>query len=85
LQKFAYAIRRFFVVPAKAGIQGERHERALDPRFRGGDDTFGNLRKAPRRRWPRSPTVGQHNAEIYRGRLGLSPEEVEGLKGNGVI
>jgi hypothetical protein len=32
-------------VPAKAGIQGERHERALDPRFRGGDDTFGNLRK----------------------------------------
>jgi hypothetical protein len=45
LQKFAYAIRRLFVVPAKAGIQGERHERALDPRFRGGDDTFGNLRK----------------------------------------
>jgi CoA:oxalate CoA-transferase len=32
-----------------------------------------------------SPTIGQHNAEIYRGWLGLSPEEVEGLKGNGVI
>jgi len=26
------------VIPAKAGIQGERRAAALDPRFRGGDE-----------------------------------------------
>ena len=29
--------------------------------------------------------MGQHNDEIYRGRLGLSAEEVERLKQEGVI
>jgi CoA:oxalate CoA-transferase len=32
-----------------------------------------------------SPTVGQHNAEIYRGWLGLSADEIEGLKAEGAI
>ena len=31
------------------------------------------------------PDMGQHNDEIYRGRLGLSAEEVERLKSEGII
>jgi len=31
------------------------------------------------------PDLGQHNDEIYRGRLGLSAEEIERLKGEGII
>jgi crotonobetainyl-CoA:carnitine CoA-transferase CaiB-like acyl-CoA transferase len=31
------------------------------------------------------PDMGQHNDEIYCGRLGLSAEEVEGLKRDGII
>ena len=31
------------------------------------------------------PDIGQHNDEIYRGRLGLSAEEIERLKGDGII
>ena len=31
------------------------------------------------------PDLGQHNDEIYRGRLGLSADEVERLKREGVI
>ena len=31
------------------------------------------------------PDMGQHNDEIYRGRLGLSAEEIERLKGDGII
>jgi hypothetical protein len=29
--------------------------------------------------------LGQHNEEIYRGRLGLSADEVERLKREGII
>ena len=32
-----------------------------------------------------SPTIGQHNAEIYVGWLGLSTTEVQQLKDSGVI
>jgi crotonobetainyl-CoA:carnitine CoA-transferase CaiB-like acyl-CoA transferase len=32
-----------------------------------------------------SPRVGQHNAEIYRGWLGLSADEIEALKAEGAI
>jgi CoA:oxalate CoA-transferase len=32
-----------------------------------------------------SPTIGQHNADIYGDWLGLSPSEIAGLKGAGVI
>ena len=32
-----------------------------------------------------SPTIGQHNAEIYGGWLGLSPAEISQLKETGVI
>jgi CoA:oxalate CoA-transferase len=32
-----------------------------------------------------SPTIGQHNAEIYRGWLGLSVTEIQELKETGVI
>ncbi len=34
--------------------------------------------------WP-SPTLGQHNRQIYRELLGLSEEEIDGLEENGVI
>ena len=33
----------------------------------------------------RAPTVGQHNAQIYQGELGLSPGEMVALKQAGVI
>ena len=33
----------------------------------------------------RAPTIGEHNAEIYSGELGLSGDEVSGLKASGVI
>jgi crotonobetainyl-CoA:carnitine CoA-transferase CaiB-like acyl-CoA transferase len=32
-----------------------------------------------------SPTIGQHNTEIYAGWLGLSPAEIAELKDSGVI
>jgi crotonobetainyl-CoA:carnitine CoA-transferase CaiB-like acyl-CoA transferase len=32
-----------------------------------------------------SPTVGQHNDEVYGGWLGLSAEEIGGLRAEGVI
>ena len=32
-----------------------------------------------------SPTIGQHNAEVYGGWLGLSAEEIETLKAAGAI
>jgi crotonobetainyl-CoA:carnitine CoA-transferase CaiB-like acyl-CoA transferase len=32
-----------------------------------------------------SPTIGQHNDEIYGGWLGLSRGEIEELRGSGVI
>jgi crotonobetainyl-CoA:carnitine CoA-transferase CaiB-like acyl-CoA transferase len=32
-----------------------------------------------------SPTIGQHNTEIYGGWLGLSAAEIAELKENGVI
>ena len=32
-----------------------------------------------------SPTIGQHNAEIYGGWLGLSADEIVALKQQGVI
>jgi crotonobetainyl-CoA:carnitine CoA-transferase CaiB-like acyl-CoA transferase len=32
-----------------------------------------------------SPTIGQHNAEIYGGWFGLSAPEIEDLKDSGVI
>ena len=35
-------------------------------------------------RWP-SPTLGQHNREIFGGLLGLSGEEIDGLESGGVI
>ena len=31
------------------------------------------------------PDMGQHNEEIYRGRLGLSAEEIDRLKRDGII
>ena len=34
--------------------------------------------------WP-SPTLGQHNRQIYRELLGLSEEEIDGLEESGVI
>ena len=35
-------------------------------------------------RWP-SPTLGQHNREIFGGLLGLSSEEIDALESGGVI
>jgi crotonobetainyl-CoA:carnitine CoA-transferase CaiB-like acyl-CoA transferase len=32
-----------------------------------------------------SPTIGQHNDEIYRGWLGLSSDEIAGLRADGII
>ncbi len=41
-------------------------------------ETPGKIRK-------RGPRVGENNDEVYRGLLGLSPEELERLKAEGVI
>ena len=35
-------------------------------------------------RWT-GPALGAHNDEIYRGRLGLSPEQIANLSDQGVI
>jgi formyl-CoA transferase len=32
-----------------------------------------------------SPSLGQHNEEIYGGKLGLSAQEIQALKTEGVI
>jgi crotonobetainyl-CoA:carnitine CoA-transferase CaiB-like acyl-CoA transferase len=32
-----------------------------------------------------SPTIGQHNSEIYRGWLGLSASELAALKAEGAV
>jgi crotonobetainyl-CoA:carnitine CoA-transferase CaiB-like acyl-CoA transferase len=37
-----------------------------------------------RTEWP-GPPLGAHNEEVYCGMLGLSPEEIAGLKSSGVI
>jgi crotonobetainyl-CoA:carnitine CoA-transferase CaiB-like acyl-CoA transferase len=34
---------------------------------------------------PRAPLVGEHNEEVYCGQLGMSREELEQLKGQGII
>ncbi len=31
------------------------------------------------------PSLGEHNDEVFRNRLGLSPERIEELKQKGVI
>ena len=33
----------------------------------------------------RPPLIGEHNVEIYQGELGLSGQEMQSLKRNGVI
>ena len=43
------------------------------------------LHGAERVRTQPSPTIGQHNAEVYGGWLGLSPGEIADLTQNGVI
>lgn len=36
-------------------------------------------------RWPGALTIGQHNEEVYQEELGLSAQEMEALKAEGVI
>jgi formyl-CoA transferase len=36
-------------------------------------------------RWPGPPTPGEHNEEIYCGRLGLSAAELERLRTRGIV
>jgi formyl-CoA transferase len=35
--------------------------------------------------WRRAPLIGEHNEEIYGGELGLTKEEMQKLKQEGVI
>jgi len=37
------------------------------------------------REGPRAPLLGEHNEEVYCGRLGMSREEVARLKGRGIV
>jgi crotonobetainyl-CoA:carnitine CoA-transferase CaiB-like acyl-CoA transferase len=43
------------------------------------------LHGAERVRTAPSPTIGQHNAEVYGGWLGLSAGEISALKAEGAI
>lgn len=43
------------------------------------------LSKTPGRIRSGAPRLGQHNTEIYEGRLGFSKEEMEALKAEGII
>lgn len=46
---------------------------------------FAKFSETPLGIWRRAPLIGEHNSEIYVGELGMSPEELLGLKSNGVV
>jgi crotonobetainyl-CoA:carnitine CoA-transferase CaiB-like acyl-CoA transferase len=46
---------------------------------------WAKLTETPLERWERAPRIGEHNREIYRGELKMSPAEVEHLTRLGVI
>ena len=47
--------------------------------------SFAKASESPLRLGSRAPLVGEHNADIYQGELGLLPEELGDLKARGVI
>jgi len=47
--------------------------------------SFAKASESPLRLGSRAPLVGEHNADIYQGELGLLPEELGDLKARGII
>ncbi len=43
------------------------------------------VEQCPQKIHRRAPTIGEHNREIYGGELGLSTEQINALKAQGVI
>jgi crotonobetainyl-CoA:carnitine CoA-transferase CaiB-like acyl-CoA transferase len=46
---------------------------------------FAQFSETPIKNWQRAPHIGEHNEEIYLRELGLSAQELNTLKGKGVI
>jgi len=47
--------------------------------------SFAKASESPLRLGSRAPLVGEHNADIYQGELGLLPDELGDLKARGII
>ena len=46
---------------------------------------FAKFTETPLNSWHRAPLIGEHNNEIYSKELGFSKEDIETLKGGGII
>lgn len=46
---------------------------------------FAKFSQAPCKIWRRAPLIGEHNEEVYCGKLGLSKEDLERLQEDGTI
>jgi crotonobetainyl-CoA:carnitine CoA-transferase CaiB-like acyl-CoA transferase len=46
---------------------------------------WAKLTETPLARWEKAPRIGEHNDEIYRDELSMSPNELEYLRRSGVI
>ena len=48
-------------------------------------NVFPRLSETPGRVRHAGPELGEHNDDVYRGLLGMSDDELEGLRSDGVV